>query len=137
VPFVDRDLAGENGRATPIAFLEDFVEVTTGPGVERFEAPIVEDQELDTGETAQDAGIAAIAAGERELGEELGNPLVESRAWLAREGPSLPAQLASHCREQDIELALLNAIRTTPRSRGFCRSVPSDGHTRRSRPRVR
>jgi hypothetical protein len=41
---------------------------------------------------------------------------------LAREGPSLPAQLASHCREQDIELAFLNAIRTTPRSRGFCRS---------------
>jgi hypothetical protein len=42
VPFVDRDLTGENGRATPIAFLEDLVEVTTGAGVERFEAPIVE-----------------------------------------------------------------------------------------------
>src|SRR6516165_12205553 len=24
VPFVDRDLTGENGRATPIAFLEDL-----------------------------------------------------------------------------------------------------------------
>ena len=54
VPFVDGDLTGENGRATPIAFLEDLVEVTTGTRVERFEAPIVEDQELDTGETAQD-----------------------------------------------------------------------------------
>ena len=30
VPFVDRDLTGEDGRATPIAFLEDLVEVTTG-----------------------------------------------------------------------------------------------------------
>ena len=83
VPFVDGDLAGENGRATPIAFLEDLVEVTTGPGVERFEAPIVEDQELDTGETAQDAGIAAVTAGEREFGEELGNPLIENRAVVA------------------------------------------------------
>src|SRR5438045_8018953 len=38
VPLVDRDLTGEDGRATPIAFLEDLVEVTTGAGVERFEA---------------------------------------------------------------------------------------------------
>src|SRR6202045_4199520 len=39
--------------------------------------------ELDAGETAQDAGIAAIAAGEREFGEELGNPLIKNRAVVA------------------------------------------------------
>jgi hypothetical protein len=83
VPFVDGDLTGENGRATPIAFLEDLVEVTTGTGIERFEAPIVEDQELDAGETAQDAGVAAITAGEGEFGEEFGNPLIENRAVIA------------------------------------------------------
>jgi hypothetical protein len=83
VPFVDGDLTGENGRATPIAFLEDLVEVTTGTGIERFEAPIVEDQELDAGETAQDAGVAAVAAGEGEFGEEFGNPLIENRAVIA------------------------------------------------------
>jgi hypothetical protein len=48
VPFVNGDLAGENGRA----FFEDLVEVTTGTGIERFEAPIVEDEELDAGEAA-------------------------------------------------------------------------------------
>jgi hypothetical protein len=37
MPFVDRDLAGEDGRATAVAFLEDLVEVVTGTGVERFE----------------------------------------------------------------------------------------------------
>src|SRR5207253_9408809 len=78
--FGDGELAGEDGRAAPVALLEDFVEVTTRAGVERFEAPIVEDQELDAGKAAQDPGIAAIAAGERELGEELGDPLVENRA---------------------------------------------------------
>src|SRR6516162_8287716 len=83
VPFVDRDLTGENGRATPIAFLEDLVEVTTCAGVERLEAPIIEDQELDASETTQDAGIAAVTAGEREFGEELGNPLIENRAVIA------------------------------------------------------
>src|SRR6201993_2090368 len=80
VPLVDGDLTGEDGRATPIAFLEDLVKVTTGAGVERFEAPIVEDEELDAGETAQDPGIAAVTAGEREFGKELGNPLIENRA---------------------------------------------------------
>src|SRR5260370_39153816 len=83
VPFVDQDLAGEDGRAAPVAFLEDLVEVTTGTGVERFEAPIVEDEELDAGETAEDAGIATVTAGERKLGEELGNPLIENRAVVA------------------------------------------------------
>src|SRR6478672_9086797 len=83
VPFVNGDLAGENGRAAPVAFFEDLVEVTTGTGIERFEAPIVEDEELDAGEAAQDAGIAAVTAGERELGEQLGNPLIENRAVVA------------------------------------------------------
>ena len=83
MPFVDRNLAGEDGRAAPIAFLEDLVEVTTSTGVQRFEAPIVEDEELDAGEAAQDAGIAAVTAGEREFGEELGNPLIENRAVVA------------------------------------------------------
>src|ERR1700751_3655822 len=83
MPFVDRDLAGEDGRAAPIAFLEDLVEVTTSTGVERFEAPIVEDEELDAGEAAQDAGIAAVTAGEREFREQLGNALIENRAVVA------------------------------------------------------
>ena len=80
VPFVDGDLASEDRRAAPIALLKDLVEVTTSPGVEWFEAPIVEDKELDADKAAQDAGIAAVATGERELGEELGNPLIENRA---------------------------------------------------------
>ena len=80
VPFVDGDLTGENGRAAPITLLEDLVEVTTGAGIEGFEAPIIEDEELDAGKAAQDAGVAAVTTGERELAEELGDPLVENRA---------------------------------------------------------
>ena len=80
MPFVDGDLASEDCRAAPVTLLEDLVEVTTGAGVERFEAPIVEDQDLHAGKAAQDAGIAAVAAGERELGEQFGDALVENRA---------------------------------------------------------
>ena len=49
MPFVDRDLAGEDGRAAAVAFFEDLVEVAAGAGVERIEAPIVEDEELGAG----------------------------------------------------------------------------------------
>src|ERR1700738_3343959 len=83
VPFVDGNLAGEDGRPAAVALFEDLVEVTTGTGVEGFEAPIVENEELDAGETTQNAGIATVTAGERELGEELGNPLIENRAVVA------------------------------------------------------
>jgi hypothetical protein len=80
MPLVDGDLAGEDRRAAPVTFLEDFVEVTTGSGVERLEAPIVEDEELDAGKAAQDAGVAAVTAGECELGKELRDPVIEDRA---------------------------------------------------------
>src|SRR5262249_8873671 len=82
MPFIDGDLAGEDRRAAPIALLEGLVEVTTCAGVERVEAPVVEGEELDAGKAAQDAGIAAVAAGERELGEEFGDALVENRAVI-------------------------------------------------------
>ena len=39
VPFVDRDLAGENGRAAAVAFFEDFIEIAARAGIERFKAP--------------------------------------------------------------------------------------------------
>jgi hypothetical protein len=52
-------------------------------GVERFEPPIVEDQQLHAAERPQDAGVAAVAAGEREIGEELGDSLVEDGAIIA------------------------------------------------------
>jgi hypothetical protein len=32
VPFVDRKLAGEDGRAAAVAFLEDLVEIVAGGG---------------------------------------------------------------------------------------------------------
>ena len=53
MPFVNGDLAGEDCRAAPITFLEDFIEVTTGTGIERLEAPIVEDEKLDAGKIAK------------------------------------------------------------------------------------
>ena len=95
VPFVDRHLAGQDGRAATVAFFEDFVEVAAGAGIERIKSPIIEDEELSAGQGSHDAGMAAIAAGQREIGEQLGDTLIKDRsvvaARLVAESASQPA----------------------------------------------
>ena len=83
VPFVDRDLAGQDGRAAAISFFEDLVEIATGATVEWFEAPFIEDEKLNAVGAAHDAGIAAVAARQGEIGEELGNTLIKNRTVVA------------------------------------------------------
>jgi hypothetical protein len=83
MPFIDGDLAGENGRAAAVAFFEDLVEVSAGASVEGIKPPIVEDEELSAIEAAHDAGIASVAAGEREIGEQLWDALIEHRSIVS------------------------------------------------------
>ena len=42
VPLVERELAGNHRGAASVAFLEDFQEVVPGGGVERLQAPVIE-----------------------------------------------------------------------------------------------
>ncbi len=70
-------------------------EVPTHGGVERFEAPVVEDEQVDASKGFEEAGMAAISAGEREVGEEPGYAFIEHRAIVAcrlvAEGTDKPA----------------------------------------------
>jgi len=77
VPFVDRDLAGQDGRTAAISLFEDLVEITASTGVERFKTPIIEDQQFDAAERTHQPRVAAVAVGQREIGEELGDALIE------------------------------------------------------------
>jgi hypothetical protein len=52
VPLVDRELAGDEGGAAAVAVLEYFQQVVAGRGVERLQAPVVEDKEIDAAERA-------------------------------------------------------------------------------------
>ena len=54
-----------------------------GGGIERFKTPIIEDEQLHTAERPQQAGITAITAREREVGEQLGKALVEDGSIVA------------------------------------------------------
>jgi hypothetical protein len=83
MPAVDRQLAGDNGGAAAVAVIEDLQKVVTGSGIERLEAPIVEDEQIDAAKRAQQAQVASVAAGERKIGEEPGGALIEYRAVVA------------------------------------------------------
>jgi hypothetical protein len=81
VPFVDGDLAGDDGGSPAVTFFEDLEEVVTRGGVERLETPVVEDEQLHAAARPLDASIAAVAAREPEVGKQLGNPLAEERRF--------------------------------------------------------
>ena len=53
VPFVDRDLAGDDRRSPTVAFFEDFEEVVAGSSIERLKTPIIEDEQLHTAKRPQ------------------------------------------------------------------------------------
>jgi len=59
VPLIDGELAGDDGGAAAVAVLEDLQEVMAGGGVERLEAPVVEDEEIDAAEPTQQTRMAA------------------------------------------------------------------------------
>lgn len=83
MPLVHWELAGDDGGAMTVAIFEDFQEVVTGTGVERLESPIIEDQQIDTAKAAQQAWMAAVAAGERQIVEQSRDALIEHGAIVA------------------------------------------------------
>src|SRR5215203_1291396 len=83
VPTVDRDLAGDEGCAAAVALFDDLQKIAPLVGPERLEAPVVEDEQADLAEPLHQPAIAAVAAGERELGEQLGDALIEDGAVVA------------------------------------------------------
>ena len=72
VPGSYGQLAGDSGGTVIVALFEYLEQIMTGERIERFEAPIVENEELDAAEGALEPGVATIPAGERQAGNSLG-----------------------------------------------------------------
>ena len=82
-PAGDGELAGHHRRFASITVLEDFEQVMAGIAVERFEAPVIEDEDVDPGKAFHARGDAAIALGEREVVDQPRQPGIENRAIVA------------------------------------------------------
>ena len=72
VPVGDGDLAGDEGGFAAVTVFEDFQQVVPGLGIEGFEAPVVDDEQLDGAEGLDASGGAAVAVAEGEIIEQLG-----------------------------------------------------------------
>ena len=94
VPAVDWELTGDQGSAAAVAFFGDLEQVMPLFGTEGFEAPVVEDEELDAAERAHRSRIASVTMGQRQIGEEPRDALVEDgpvvAARFVAEGTSKP-----------------------------------------------
>src|SRR6201995_5167479 len=59
-------LRGDDRRSPAISLLEDFEQVVPGAGVERFEAEVIEDEQIGAAEGFDETRMTPIAAGERQ-----------------------------------------------------------------------
>jgi hypothetical protein len=78
MPAVHGNLAGDDERALVVAIFDDFEEIARLFGDERLRTLIVEDEQLDARERAQEPGVARIAVSDSEIGEEPGHAGVEN-----------------------------------------------------------
>lgn len=88
VPFVDRQLAGDECRGGAVTVLHDFHQIAALAGAEPIRSPIIEDQQIAFGQRAEEPRKAAIAMSQFEIGEEpwhtgIDNGVIVSAGLLA------------------------------------------------------
>src|ERR1700736_1599272 len=101
VPALDWKLAGNDNRADVVSILDNLQEVAALLGIELLRSPVVENEKIDTGKRAQELGVAAVAASEREGSNH-------TRHAVIMEGEVLQAGLVP---KRAGEQALANAAR--------------------------
>ena len=98
VPFLERELTGDQGRTGCVAVLEDCrASRDDGRHLSLREAEVVEDEEVELGERGQQLGIGCVATGD-------GDVVQESWEAQVQRGESVAARLywASAQASQDL-----------------------------------
>ena len=62
-------LGGNHRGAASVAFLEDFQKIVTGGGVERLQAPVIENEQIGAAQVAQKTRMASVGSLSRSSGE--------------------------------------------------------------------
>ena len=83
MPGRQGELGGDDRRPTAVSLLENFEQIMTGAGVEGFEAEVVENEQTGAAEGFDEARMAAIASGERQVLAELRPTMIEDGAIVA------------------------------------------------------
>lgn len=77
VPVLDVHLAGDDRAAASVPIVEDFEQVTALIRRQVGKPPVIEDQQLDTGNALHEPGVPAVAARERQGIEQPWHPMIE------------------------------------------------------------
>src|SRR2546427_3865481 len=83
VPLVGRELARDDRRPGLAAILQDLEQVAAVLTPQRAEAPVLEHEDVDAGELAEEADVGAVGMSEGEFVEEPGHAAVERPISLA------------------------------------------------------
>src|SRR6202522_3247363 len=79
VPAVDGNLTGDDERFPVIAILDDFKQITRLVGRKRLRSPIIEYEQFDANEGAEEPGIARIAMRDGQVSEESRHAGIKNR----------------------------------------------------------
>jgi hypothetical protein len=63
MPLLDRKLAGEDRGFLVVAIIKDFQQIALGVFRDRRDAEVVDEQQIDLGEAAKEAGAVVAASG--------------------------------------------------------------------------
>jgi hypothetical protein len=83
MPGRQGELGGDDRRPTAVSLLENFEQIVTGAGVDRFEAEVVENEQIGATDGFDEARMPAVASGERQVLEELWPAVIEDGAIVA------------------------------------------------------
>jgi hypothetical protein len=83
MPGGQGELGGDDRRPTAVSLLENFEQIVTGAGVEGFEAEVVENEQIGAAEGFDEARMAAVASGERQVLAELWPAVIEDGPIVA------------------------------------------------------
>src|SRR5258707_12289620 len=78
VPAIDGQLAGDDDRTSFISVLDDLEQIAALIGVERLRSPVIKNEQIETGDSAQHLGVTAIGAAECKGGEETRHAMVRN-----------------------------------------------------------
>jgi hypothetical protein len=83
MPGRQGELGGDDRRPAAVSLLENFEQIVTGAGVEGFEAEVVENEQIGAADGFDEARMAAVASGERQVLAELWPTMIEDGAIVA------------------------------------------------------
>jgi len=76
MPIFHRDLSSDQGGTSSVSVIEHLQEITGLVDGKRVAQPVIEDEELGTGQGMQQTGIGTVDVGEGEIVEEAGSTLI-------------------------------------------------------------